>query len=196
MPDSHTGETGRWTVLDSRLLNDDRWLKVSAERCLTGRGHVLDPYYVLHYSDWAQVVALTEDDQLLLVRQYRHGAQRVTLELPAGAMEPEEQDAIAAARREMLEETGFDAADWRLISSLSPNTATHRNRCHTVLATGARRVGAQALDAGEDIEVLLMPVTEVLAGLSSGLLAQSMHISALMLSLAKLGRFDLLAHAA
>ncbi|MBE9606839.1 NUDIX hydrolase [Acetobacteraceae bacterium H6797] len=182
---------GAWEVLDSQQLFKDRWLNVKAEKVRTARGHVLDPYYVLSYADWVQVVALTPADELILVRQYRHGAQRNTLELPAGAMEPGESDAVAAGRREFIEETGFDAADWQLVSTLHPNTATHRNRCHTVLALGAFPAGEQKQDPGEDIQVQPMPLAEVLAGLGKGLLPQAMHVSALLLALSAAGRLDL-----
>ncbi len=182
---------GGGTLLSSRTALRDRWIDVSADRVRTSRGHVLDPFYALTYPDWVQVVAITPDDHLVLVRQYRHGACAVTLELPAGAMDPEDTDPVLAGMRELREETGFDADAPRLVASLHPNTATHRNRCHTVLAAGATLRHPTAHEDGEDITVERILVDRVLAGLADGVLAQAMHVSALLLALAAAGRLDL-----
>jgi len=180
-----------WTVLSTRSALRDRWIDVTADAVRDARGNLPDPFYTFAYPDWVQVVALTEDDRIVLVRQYRHGARARTLELPAGAMDPADASPLDTAARELREETGFVASELRLAASLHPNTATHRNRCHTVLALGARRMADTAHEAGEDIVVDTPPLAEVLAGLPSGLLPQAMHVSALLLALASAGRLDL-----
>jgi 8-oxo-dGTP pyrophosphatase MutT (NUDIX family) len=180
-----------WTVLSTRTALRDRWIDVTADAVRDGRGNLLDPFYTFSYPDWVQVVALTQDGRIVLVRQYRHGARARTLELPAGAMDAADASPLDTAARELREETGFVAAELRHVASLHPNTATHRNRCHTVLALGVQRGAATAHEAGEDIVVETPPLAEVLAGLSSGLLPQAMHVSALLLALAAAGRLDL-----
>src|SRR4051794_13499119 len=97
-----------WTVLSSRRLVDDRWLRLDAQRVRTAQGVELDPYYLIDERSWACVIALTPDGRLVLVEQYRHGAGGVTLELPAGDCEAGEDPADAAAR-ELAEETGYRA---------------------------------------------------------------------------------------
>lgn len=178
-----------WRTLSSERPLHDRWIDVRADRCVTAAGVEVAPYYVLDYPDWVHVVALTPDDRLVLVEQYRHAARCVCLELPGGAADPGDVDPIATARRELREETGFDAADWQLVSSLYPNPATHTNRVHTVLATGCFRASDRHLEASEvGMELRCMPVAEVLAGLAGGLLGQSMQVAGLLLALSQLGR--------
>lgn len=181
-----------WHVTSSQTLLRDRWIDLRADRCVTASGAVIEPYYVLGYPDWVHVVALTEADELVLVRQYRHGVGAMVLELPGGCADASDADMAAAARRELLEETGFGAAEIQHVTTLFPNPATQSNRLHIMLATGLRREAAQSLDLGEDgLTVELLPLGEVLAGLQSGLIGQAMHVAALLLGLAKAGRLRL-----
>ncbi|MFM7610485.1 MAG: NUDIX hydrolase, partial [Alphaproteobacteria bacterium] len=144
---------GAWRVAASRLIHADRWIRLRADSCITPEGAVLDPYYVLEYADWVHVVAVTDDDRLVVNHQYRHGAGCVHLELPGGVMDAADAGPVEAAARELREETGFAAREFRSVVSLSPNSATHTNRIHIVLAEGAYADGAQSLDAGEEIAV-------------------------------------------
>jgi 8-oxo-dGTP pyrophosphatase MutT (NUDIX family) len=180
-----------WTVLGSRLLIEDRFIRLRADRLRNAAGDELPPWYVLDYPDWAVVVALTDDDRLVLVRQWRHAAQAWCLELPGGVMDPTDADAVAATRRELLEETGHAARDWRYLYAGYPNPAIQTNRIHKVLATGAHPAAPVAHEPGEQIEVVTLPVDEVLAGLGQGLLGQSMHVGAVLMGLAAAGRIRL-----
>ena len=179
---------GAWRVAGSRLIHADRWIRLRADHCITPEGAVLDPYYVLEYADWVHVVALTDDDRLVVNHQYRHGAGCVHLELPGGVMDATDAGPLEAAARELREETGFAARDFRHITSLSPNSATHTNRIHIVLAEGAYADGAQNLDAGEEIAVELLPLAEIPALIASGAFFQAAHVASLMLGLQALGR--------
>ena len=179
-----------WEVLSTRTALRDRWIDVTADAVRDSRGNVLDPFYTLSYPDWVHVVAITPADELVLVRQYRHGARAWTLELPAGAIDKADADPSAAAARELREETGFSAPVLRHLGALSPNTATHRNRAHSVLALGATATHPTAHEVGEDITVELWPLSRVLAGLAEGVIAQSMHTTSLLLALQAAGRLD------
>lgn len=179
-----------WTVREQRTLVQDRWLSLRAQTVVTGEGAVLAPFYLLDFPDWAQVVALTSDDRIVLVRQYRHGIGRVTLELPGGIVDPGETP-LEAAARELLEETGYVADEMRLVCSLSPNTSSHTNRCHTVLALGARLAQRTAHEAGEEIAVETMPLAELWAAIPEGALPQAMHTASLAAALSAAGRLSL-----
>lgn len=144
-----------WEVLASRVIVDRPWLTVHEQRVRTVRGVELD-YHLLDAMDWVCVVCLTDDDRIVLVRQYRHGVRRVTLELPAGAINPCEAP-LMAAQRELREETGYVAAEWHLLRQVHPETTRHRHQAHIYLALGARLHGEQLLDATEDVDVVVEP---------------------------------------
>ena len=182
---------GHWRRTGSRTALRDRWIHLRAESWETPKGVTLDPWWMLDWADWVHVVALTADDRLVLVRQFRPGAQALTLELPGGMMEAGETDPVATARREFAEETGWRATEWRGVIGLPPDPAHCSNRIHFVLALGCTPAGAQALDAGEDIAVEVLPVAHVLAGLGSGIMQNAMHVGGLVLGLAAAGRLAL-----
>lgn len=133
---------------------------------------------VLETPSWVNVLALTEDQQIVLVRQYRFGTRSFTLEIPGGVVERGE-DPVRAAERELLEETGYTAQSFRSLGAVEPNPAFHDNLCFHVLATGARRVKDQSLDDGEDIEVLLRPLVSLRDAVLSGEIRHALVISAL-----------------
>ncbi len=182
---------GKWRVTASRTVVKDRWIDLRADTCVTPGGHVLDPFYVLAYPDWVHVLALTGDDRIVMVRQYRHAAGEHVLELPGGAMDPADADPSQAAARELAEETAYTAASFGHICSQWPNPATHANKVHFYRAIDPAAAGTQKLDAGEDgLTVRLVPVEEVLRGLRGDWTMQSMHVSAILLGLADCGRIS------
>ncbi|WP_237214515.1 NUDIX hydrolase [Falsiroseomonas oryziterrae] len=184
-------DTPPWTTLQTRQIVEDRWINLRAETVRTDRGAVLSPWYVLSYPDWTAVVPLTDDDRLVLVRQWRHAAGAWCLELPGGVIDPGEADPVAAGCRELLEETGHAPRDARLLYSAFPNPATQANRMHVVLATGCVPSAPVAHEAGESMRVECVPVAEVLAGIGSGLLAHGLHVGAALAGLAAVGRIRL-----
>jgi 8-oxo-dGTP pyrophosphatase MutT (NUDIX family) len=172
-----------WTVTASRLLFADRWLRVRADDCITSDGHEIKPFYVLEYPDWIHIVAVTPDRNVVMIRQYRHGFGGAEFGLPAGTMDKTDTDPLTAAARELLEETGYHSDDLRLVASHSPNTATHSNRVHVVLALAAHKIAPQALDPSEVIEVELVPLHSIIDRVLNGEVSQSMHVAALLVGL-------------
>ena len=133
---------------------------------------------VLDTRDWVNVVALTAEQRLIVVRQYRFGTERVTTEIPGGVVDPHETPE-EAARRELREETGHTAERWTSLGSVEPNPAFHNNLCHHWLAEGARRTHALELDPGEDIAVDTLTLDEARAEIESGAIRHSLVICAL-----------------
>ncbi|HXY58393.1 MAG TPA: NUDIX hydrolase [Methylocystis sp.] len=174
-----------WRAESSRVLIESPWIRLRAERCVTRRGAVLDPYYLIDYAEWVHVAAFDDEDRLLLVRQYRHGAKAVSLELPGGCMDPHETDAIAAGARELLEETGYAVATVSHVARLSPNPALQTNGLHLLLAFGAKPTQGQRLDATEDIVVEPTPWREAARLALAGDMIHAPHVGLLLIALAK-----------
>lgn len=177
---------GKWRVTASRHVLKDRWISVRADDCLTDENVTIAPFYVLEYPDWVHIVALDPDDNVLLVRQYRHGLGDLSLEIPAGGVGSRETDPLAAAARELLEETGC-AGTLSLVGVTTPNPATHTNRIHTVLARDVVQVAAPSNDPTERIEPLWTPVAEALRLALSGQMVASIQVASLLTALAQAG---------
>lgn len=174
-----------WTVDASRYLVRDRWLTVRADDCRTENGQVVAPYYVLEYPDWAHTVALDDQNRLLIIRQYRHGAGRVCAELPGGMVDAGEPP-LAAAQRELAEETGYSATHWEPLAAFSPNPATHTNTQHCFLAQGLTPHAAPRPEKTEEIRSEFVSVPALLEMIAQGEFAQGLHIASVLLALRKI----------
>ncbi len=129
----------RWTVLETEFLQDCRVFSVSrlhAKSPHTGRSH---PFFCIDSPDWVNVVPITPDGDVVMIRQYRHGSSEVTLETPGGLIDPGEQPAEAAAR-ELLEETGYRARVLSPLGEINPNPALFRNKLHAFIAHDVEKV--------------------------------------------------------
>lgn len=141
-----------WVVTASRRVIDDRWIHLRADDCVDAAGRSIAPYYVLEQPEWVSVVALTVRGEVVVVREYRHGSATLERGLPGGAVDPGESP-LAAAQRELAEETGYVSDDWIDLGSSWVNPANQSNRVHFRLARGATPQREQALDPGELISV-------------------------------------------
>ncbi len=133
---------------------------------------------VLETPEWCNVVATTPEGRLVLVRQYRFGLGRCTTEIPGGMVDPGERP-LAAARRELAEETGYSSEAWSSLGAVEPNPAFQDNLCHTFLAQDAGRTSEPSPDPGEDLEVLELSEAEVRAAIEAGEVRHSLVIAAL-----------------
>ncbi len=140
----------------------------------TGREHT---FLRLEAPDWVNVVAMTGDDRLILVEQYRHGTGGYTLEIPGGCVDPGE-DPVDAAGRELEEETGFRPGELHLIGVVEPNPAFLSNRCWTYIAVGCRADGRASPDPSEEITIRLVEPPQFTKLIEVGRIRHSLVITA------------------
>lgn len=143
------------------MLGDFRVFRVRKDVCVSPVKGTEHAFFVLEGADWVNVVALTDAGGMLFVRQWRHGTKEDTLEIPGGCVDPEDASPLAAARRELREETGYVSSDWSDLGWVSPNPAIQANRCFTYLARGCRKVGEPSPDGTEDLRVETIPEADV-----------------------------------
>ncbi len=171
MNDDHPEPHLVWNELTRNTLVDTPVFSLVRSRRRAADGREAD-YYVMDSPDWANIVACTRNDEgvecFIMVRQFRHGSMRVSLEFPGGVVDPGE-DPAAAVARELREETGYEADDVVELGSVNPNPALQGNRCYTFLATSCHHPGrGQDLDENEIIDVELVPVADLVSGTRNG----------------------------
>jgi len=177
----------KWKILKSEYLFKDLWFTVRNDTCETPDGKIVSPYYVYEFPTWVTAVALTEDGKVILERQYRHALGETNYEIPGGCVDDTDKNYEAAIARELLEETGYVFTHYEYLGKTSGNPSTNNNWMHMYLATGGKKVKEQELDHNEDIEVKLASIDELKQLLRDNQIVQSMHVTAIMYALSKLG---------
>ena len=168
----------RWTALETELLQDCDVFRVSRTHARSPRTGARHVFHRIDSSDWVNVVPLTADGHVVMVRQYRHGSREVTLEVPGGMVDPGESPEQAAAR-ELLEETGYRAGELTPIGATSPNPALFGNRVYSYLAPGVERVGDVVHQGAEETVVRLVPEAELRSLVRAGGVDHALVIAAL-----------------
>lgn len=171
-----------WSVKRSRMILKNRWIKVRADECTTSDGTVISPYYVLEYPDWVHMVVINNNNQVLIVEQYRHGAGEVCFELPVGTLEKEDKNPLEGAKRELIEETGY-TGNFSLVGQTSPNPATHSNSIYTFLVQNPVKLCQPRDDCKEIINYRFIDIEQVYKMIDEGKFQQALHISSLTLGL-------------
>lgn len=160
--------TRPWEVLEERLVLDGgRWIRVWEETVRLPSGRTLAPFYRYQKTDFCSIFAQTTDGRIVAARRYRHGPRAVTLDLPAGYIDRGE-DALSAAKRELMEETGHEAPGWTPLGVLTTDGNGGGSRCHVFLATGARKLAEPREDDTEESDLLLMTPAELRHALETG----------------------------
>lgn len=158
----------KWTVLESELAFDTRWAKVRRDTVDLGDGRIMDDYYYWEGADFAMVFALTPDQDVIVVEQYKHGVKTIVTELPAGMIETSDADPAEAAQRELLEETGYRVEQITALGVLDVSAAKSTVRAYAYLATGAHKTDDQNLDSTEAIRVTAVPLADWLTMIAQG----------------------------
>ena len=169
-----TSDPKKWEVLKSEYLFNRPWLTARRDHVKLPSGAENKEYYVLEYPDWVNVIARDKEGRFVMIRQYRHGLGETRFELCAGVVDPNDASPEEAARRELMEETGYGGGSWHLLTTLSGNASATNNLTYCFLAEGVEEMGAQQLENTEDIKVHLLTKEEVLTLLRNDEIKQSL----------------------
>ena len=176
----------KWKTLKSKFVLDNPWCRIRQDEVELPNGEIIDDYFVRVRPDIALILPVTANDEIVFVRQYRHGVKKVVLELPAGNFYPKQEDSLMAAVREMEEETGYTASNVAKLATLYENPGNDTSTIHLFIAHDATFKGQQKLDPTEDIEVVLIPKVEILTKIFQGEICVSGTVTALFLGLSLL----------
>ncbi len=172
-------KTRSWKVLESEYLIRRPWLTARRDKVELPNGSVIPEYYVLEYPDWVNVIALTKEGRLVLVRQYRHGLGVTRYELCAGVCEKEDASPLVSAQRELSEETGYGGGEWSEYMVLSANSSAMDNLVYTFVAVGVEPLGEAHPESTEDLTVHLVTPKELVDMLRRGEFIQALHAAPL-----------------
>jgi 8-oxo-dGTP pyrophosphatase MutT (NUDIX family) len=174
-----------WKKLGSRLLGDFRIFTIRTDRKVSPRTQAEHDFFIIDSAHWVNVIAITPEDQLVLVEQFRHGSNTVELEVPGGMIDAGDSSPLVAGARELREETGYEGTGGRIIGEVYPNPAIQSNTCYTALFENCELKHAHEWDLGEELVTRLVPVAEIPALVACGRIKHSLVVAAL-------AHFDLL----
>lgn len=146
-----------WKTTNTENLIDNHWVKVRKDSVLLPNGQKIDDFYAITINNAAAVVAIDENGNCILKKEYRYCYDRDLIEVPAGTFEEDETDGLAVAKRELLEETGYASDEWKYLGATVESSAKLTNYMHIYFANHCKKVSEQQLDATEELDVMVVP---------------------------------------
>lgn len=176
-----------WNTLSSEYINKHVYFTARRDRCQRNDGVIVDPYFVVELPTAATAFALTRENKVVLVKQYRHPISSVLLETPGGFVDEGEAFDVAM-KRELLEETGYEFDNVEYLGKFAANPGVLNNYTEMFFASGGKKIAGQELDANEEIEVVELTVEELIEYVKEQKIVQSVHVNCIFLALMKMGR--------
>lgn len=167
-----------WEKITSEYLGDFRIFRIRKDTSRSPRTGQIHSFFVLESPDWINVIPVTPAGNVVMIHQFRHGTEDITLEVPGGMVDGEDADPAISAARELREETGYQAESIIHLGTVAPNPAFLNNRCHSYLALNARPVSAKQLDGAEDIWYEEIPLNQIPELIRTGKITHSLTVTA------------------
>jgi 8-oxo-dGTP pyrophosphatase MutT (NUDIX family) len=168
-----------WQKVSSEPVGNFRIFTIRSDKVISPRTQQVQDVYVIDCVNWVNVIAVTPDQHLVMIEQYRHGSKTVELEIPGGMIDAKDASPTAAGLRELREETGYEGENPRLIGQIFPNPAIMSNTCFTVMVENCRCLHPVQFDHGEDLVTRLVPIADLPQLVASGKIQHSLVVVAL-----------------
>ena len=176
----------KWKILSSKYISRHKYFTARVDKCEASDGKIIEEYFVVELPKTACALAITEDGEALMVKQYRHPVEEVLLELPGGFIDDNESPEVAM-KRELMEETGYEFASVEQVGIIAANPGVLNNYTALFLAKGGKQTGKQNLDHNEDIEIVTIPLHELKIMFLENKIVQSLHANCIFYALRKMG---------
>lgn len=174
-----------WKTLSSEYIARFQYFTARKDKCEMPDGKIVEAYYVVELPRSACALAITDEGEVIMTKQYRHPIGKTILEIPGGFVE-EGEDLEKAIARELLEETGYAFTQLDHVGRVASNPGVLNNYTDLFLATGGKKIAAQHLDANEAIEIVLLPLEKVRSMLMNNEFDQALHVSCMLYAFQKL----------